>query len=115
VGTKILRARVDAYGGRLESGLAAYFGAVDALGNPTDGTDLTGTSGKRYVAEVLGAAESFKQLDRPGEIADPDFAQYAPKTGTWREAATNLKGIADDALAAGRKIVADAAASWGNR
>jgi soluble lytic murein transglycosylase-like protein len=115
IGTAILRAKLDAYGGRLESGLAAYFGAVDAAGNPTDATDLTGTSGKRYVAEVLGAAESFKQLDRPGEIADPDFAQYAPKTGTWREVAVNLKGIADDALATGRKIVADVAANWGNR
>jgi hypothetical protein len=115
VGTRLLRAKLDAFAGRLESGLAAYFGAVDTSGNPTDATDLTGTSGKRYVAEVLGAAHSFAQLDRPGETVDPDFVQYAPSTGTWREAAVNLKGIADDALATGRKIVADAAASWGTR
>jgi hypothetical protein len=35
--------------------------------------------------------------------------------GTWREAAINLKGVADDALSAGRKIVADTTATWGTR
>jgi hypothetical protein len=46
---------------------------------------------------------------------DPGFVEYAPTSGTWREAAINLKGIADDALGAGRKIVAEVAASWGAR
>jgi hypothetical protein len=123
VGCQVLRAKLDTFGGRLESGLAAYFGAVDAAGNPTDGKDLTGTTGKEYVAEVLGAAASFTDLDPlVGAVADPDFRQYAPGTGTWREAAVNLKGIADDALAAGRKVRGiveqagqDAAAAWGTR
>lgn len=125
VGCRILRAKIDAYGGRIESGLAAYFGAVDASGNPTDGHDVTGTTGKQYVAEVLGAAGQFADLDAEtespaGALADPDFRQYAPRTGTWREAAINLKGIADKALASGREIVADltacadrAVAEWG--
>jgi hypothetical protein len=127
VGCRLLRAKIDAFGGRIESGLAAYFGAVDASGNPTDGHDVTGTTGKQYVAEVLGAAGQFADLDAGqgasgGPLADPDFRQYAPQTGTWREAAINLKGIADRALASGREIVADltacanrAVARWGGQ
>jgi hypothetical protein len=53
---------------------------------------------------------------------DPDFASYAPSTGTWREAAGNLKGVADDALAAGRALNAritalatEAAGLWHGR
>ncbi len=129
VGCRILKAKLDAYGDRVESGLAAYFGAVDAAGNPTPATDATGTSGVQYVAEVKGAAARFEDLDRladgrvnaPGSgiagggPADSDFAQYAPTTGTWREACINLKGVADDALAAGRRIVADATATWHGR
>jgi hypothetical protein len=38
-------------------------------------------------------------------MVDADFRSYAPQTGTWREAATNLKGVADDALATGRALV----------
>jgi soluble lytic murein transglycosylase-like protein len=116
VGTRLLREKIDAFGGRIESGLAAYFGAVDAAGNPTAATDATGTSGVHYVAEVSAAAEAFAQLDASSSsTVDPDFATYAPKTGTWREAAINLKGVADDALATGRKIVADSATTWGSR
>jgi hypothetical protein len=123
VGTRILREKLNTFGGRLESGLAAYFGAVDSIGNPTSGSDLTGTTGVQYVAEVKGAAASFGDLDgvvsSPGAAdsarADADFLAYAPKTGTWREAAINLKGVADDALTAGRKIVADGAATWAGR
>ncbi|HEX5417742.1 MAG TPA: lytic transglycosylase domain-containing protein [Chloroflexota bacterium] len=123
VGCRVLRAKIDAFGGRLESGLAAYFGAVDQDGNPTDATDLTGTSGKKYVALVLASAERFGELDaedggKDGSPCDPDFQQYAPRTGTWREAATNLKGIADDALAAGRKgrqLAEQIASGWGTR
>jgi hypothetical protein len=110
VGCRMLRAKIDSYGGRIESGLAAYFGAVDAQGNPTDGTDVTGTTGKQYVADVLGAQRQYLDLDPvagSGAPADPDFQQYAPRTGTWREAAVNLKGIADKALSTGREIVAD--------
>ena len=131
VGCRILRQKIDAYGGRLESGLAAYFGAVDAAGNPTDGHDLTGTTGKQYVAEVRSAAQHFAELDHmttpgtgdsAGALADDDFKQYAPQTGTWREACINLKGIADKALRSGREIVADltacadhAVAEWGGQ
>lgn len=127
VGCRLLRAKIDAFGGRIESGLAAYFGAVDAAGNPTNGHDVTGTTGRQYVAEVLGAAGQFADLDvgqgaSGGPLADPDFRQYAPHTGTWREAAINLKGIADRALASGREIVADltactdrAVAEWGGQ
>jgi hypothetical protein len=123
VGCGILRKNLDAYGGRLASALAAYFGAVDSAGNPTSGSDLTGTTGVRYVDEVEAAAKSFGELDAkeaPAPVpvhlaADPDFATYAPNTGTWREACTNLKGIADDALGAGRKMLSDCAATWGTR
>lgn len=108
-GCAMLQQKIAAFGGRTESGVAAYFGAVDAAGNPTDATDLTGTSGKRYVAEVLAAQQQFLNLDATPALgpaqADPDFAQYAPATGAWREAAINLKGIADQALARGRKLV----------
>ncbi|MGH2459111.1 MAG: hypothetical protein ACRDIY_09620, partial [Chloroflexota bacterium] len=101
------------------SGLAAYFGAVDAAGNPTQGSDLTGTTGVAYVADVLGAAKQFEDLDglvvAGGGPADPDFAQYAPGTGTWREACVNLKGVADDALEAGRRVVSGAMATWHGR
>jgi hypothetical protein len=121
VGCRILREKIDAFGGRVDSGLAAYFGAIDANGNPTDGTDVTGTSGKKYVAEVLDAAQTYADLDAPARV-DPDFAQYAPQTGTWREAAVNLKGIADRALASGRELVAiarkalaEAEESWGSQ
>lgn len=51
-------------------------------------------------------------------MADADFRSWAPRTGSWREAAVNLKGIADDALTTGRKMrdgVAAAAALWGTR
>lgn len=143
VGCRILRAKLDAFGGRIESGLAAYFGAVDAQGNPTDGQDLTGTTGREYVAAVLGAVATYHDLDSvttpatpgPGPAqgaprtpgpggtpADDDFKQYAPQTGTWREACVNLKGIADHALESGRRIVADVeqlaaavAARWGGQ
>lgn len=127
VGCRILREKIDAYGGRVESGLAAYFGAVDAAGNPTTASDLTGTTGVQYVAEVLGAAKQFVDLDEGDggaglPRADPDFARYAPGTGTWREACVNLKGIADHALASGRQIVADvraaaaaAESTWGGQ
>lgn len=118
VGCRILREKLDAFGGRIDSALAAYFGAVDARGNPTAAADLTGTSGVQYVADVEGAAKQFADLDAEasgGGPADPDFAKYAPGTGTWREACINLKGVADDALAAGRKIVADAAETWHGR
>lgn len=121
VGTALLRSKMDHYGGRLDSGLAAYFGAVDSAGNPTGGSDLTGTTGIRYVAEIHAAAASFVELDVSvapvfggGEV-DAGFVAYAGASGTWREAAINLKGIADDALGAGRKIVAEVAASWGAR
>jgi hypothetical protein len=70
------------------------------------------------VALVEGAARQFADLDGAAAVGtevDPDFTAYAPHTGTWREAAINLKGIADDALSAGRKIVAEAAATWGAR
>lgn len=142
VGCRILGQKLDAFSGRLASGLAAYFGAVDANGNPTDGTDLTGTSGKRYVALVTGAAAQYQDLDQTtaGELssgsgpsggstdaaksppADADFLAYAPSTGTWREAAINLKGIADRALASGRALVvlahkhaADVDGAWGGQ
>jgi soluble lytic murein transglycosylase-like protein len=123
VGCEILRAKLDVYGDRLDSGLAAYFGVVDSQGNPTDATDLTGTSGTRYVQLVEDAAKVFADLDAAAaSLADPDFRSYAPQTGTWREAAVNLKGVADDALARGRqlvKLVDDAASTaaglWGGR
>lgn len=67
-----------------------------------------------WAAHVLSEGQ-VSELEKRVQRADPDFARYAPKTGTWREACINLKGIADDALAAGRKIVADAAATWGTR
>lgn len=116
VGMGMLRSKMDAFGGRLDSGLAAYFGAVDEAGNPTDGTDLTGTTGKRYVELIHDAATNFLDLDTPlAAEVDDSFRSYAPHSGTWREAAINLKGIADDALETGRRIVADSAATWGAR
>jgi hypothetical protein len=124
VGCALLRSKLDRFGGRLESGLAAYFGAVDEAGNPTGGSDLTGTTGVHYVALVLGSARGFADLDSasptapapvPGVEVDDGFRAYAPSSGTWREAAINLKGIADDALAAGRRIIAVSAATWGER
>lgn len=54
----------------------------------------------------------------PPAGVDADFSQYAPKSGTWREACENLKGIADDALEAGRKVSAAAKLAgelWGGR
>lgn len=51
-------------------------------------------------------------------MADGDFLPWAPKTGRWREAAVNLKGIADDALECGRKVrdgVEAAVSLWGIR
>jgi hypothetical protein len=51
-------------------------------------------------------------------LADPDFRAYAPRSGTWREACANLKGVADDALETGRKLAAlagQAAGIWGTR
>ena len=140
VGCRLLRAKIDAFGGRLDSGLAAYFGAVDKDGNPTDATDLTGTSGKKYVALVEASAARFVDLDSAGSgdkgsgvggnassasgstdpqpLCDADFQQYAPKTGSWREAAINLKGIADDALTAGRtsrRLAQQVVDGWGTR
>ncbi len=50
--------------------------------------------------------------------ADSDFVVYAPKTGTWREVAVNLKGVCDDALNTGRKLrdlAEQAVQAWGNR
>lgn len=125
VGCALLAAKTAAYGGRLESGLAAYFGAVDSAGNPTGGSDLTGTTGIQYVAEVIGASHRFAALDElvdtTGAAAvvvevDPSYRQYAPRSGTWREAAINLKGIADQALARGRSVASAASAAavlWG--
>lgn len=78
---------------------------------------------ERYGGAAIWAAhvlteEQVSELEKAAvqaARADADFARYAPRTGTWREACVNLKGIADDALAAGRKVVADAAATWGTR
>lgn len=38
----------------------------------------------------------------------PDWAQYAPQAGTWVEVASNLRGVATDALETGRKLRDDA-------
>lgn len=40
--------------------------------------------------------------------ADDDFRQYAPNTGEWREAASNLLGVCNDALETGRRLRDDA-------
>jgi hypothetical protein len=56
-------------------------------------------------------------LEDPDVATGAEFLVYAPQSGSWREAATNLKGIADDALARGRavvKVVGDAAAEASN-
>ena len=56
-------------------------------------------------------------LEDPDVATGAEFLAYAPQSGSWREAATNLKGIADDALARGRavvKVVGDAAAEASN-
>lgn len=62
----------------------------------------------RYGGASIWAAHTINALQEAAlatdSLADADFKQYAPNTGTWREVAVNLKGICDDALATGRKI-----------
>ncbi len=99
-GCRILRAGWDRYG-TTAGMLAAYYGAVDASGRPTTATDGSGIDGWGYVRRVEQAALAYAEWD---QVADPDFRQYAPSTGTWREAAINLKGVADDALETGRAL-----------
>jgi len=92
-----LRARWDTQAGML----AAYFGAIDGNGRPNDSSDGSGVDGWGYVMLVEQAAMRYYGLN---SRVDSDYAQYAPHTHTWREAAENLKGIATDALEAGRRL-----------
>lgn len=81
--------------------LAAYYGAIDAAGRPTAAHDGSGVDGWGYVARVEGNALDYLAMDG---LADEDYRQYAPLSGEWREVADNLKGVCDDALAAGRTM-----------
>lgn len=102
--------------------LAAYFGAVGNDGRPNSASDGSGVDGWGYVRAVEAAALEYQALD---QHADKDYVHYAPLSGQWREVATNLKGVCDDALAAGRRLKADlemtadaakrSADRWGNR
>lgn len=99
-GCRILRDGWTRYG-TTAGMLAAYYGAVDDQGRPTDADDGSGVTGWEYVWRVEQAAMLYWGWDL---TADPDFRQYAPLSGAWREAAINLKGVADDALATGRRL-----------
>jgi hypothetical protein len=92
-GCSILRSMLDRYQNRA-CALAAYCGALRG-GLPTE-------TGWAYVNAVERAASKFLHLS----ACDEDFSEYAPLSGTWREAATNLKGIATAALERGRLLQA---------
>lgn len=84
--------------------LASYFGACDSNGIPNDASDGSGVDGWGYVRLVERAAVAYREID---QRADPDFAQYAPHSGGWREAIINVRGVADDALETGRGLKDD--------
>lgn len=102
--------------------LAAYYGAANQDGTPNSATDGSSVDGWGYVRRVEAAALEYLELD---QWADPDFLQYTVASGTWRDAATNLLGVATDALATGRQMRDDlrgiagmagaAADRWGMR
>lgn len=102
--------------------LAAYYGAISADGRPNAATDGSSVDGWEYVRRVETAAMEYRDLD---QRADHDFIAWAAQSGTWREAATNLLGVATDALQTGRRLKADfemvadaalkSAARWGSR
>lgn len=79
---------------------------------------LHGAGGARgATAGVGGGPRAASSAPAVAEV-DADFRQYAPALGTWREACENLKGIADDALATGRKVAEAAKLAgelWGTR
>jgi GH25 family lysozyme M1 (1,4-beta-N-acetylmuramidase) len=102
-------------------------GAVPGIGGVVDLDWFMGTAaelpgfGRVGPVPVPGPAPVPAPAPAPAP-ADADFREYAPLSGSWREAATNLKGVADDALARGRavvKVAGDAAAAasgvWGGR
>lgn len=91
------RARI----GHQAGALAAYYGAADADGRPNATTDGSGADGWEYVRRVERAALGYLDVD---QWADADFQQYAPLGGGWREAATNLRGIASDLIRRCRQV-----------
>ena len=102
--------------------LAAYYGAIDDQGHPSTATDGSGVDGWGYVRAVEAAALRYLSLD---QAATAEYREWAPLTGGWLEAAANLRGIATDALEAGRHLqttlrwlsteAATAAEAWGKR
>jgi GH25 family lysozyme M1 (1,4-beta-N-acetylmuramidase) len=103
-------------------------GVVPGIGGVVDLDWFLGTAdelrryGSGYVPPVVPPVGPEPVPVPSGARADAEFLAYAPQSGSWREAATNLRGIADDALERGRavvKVVGDAAAAaatgWGGR
>ena len=91
------RARI----GHQAGALAAYYGAADADGRPNATHDGSGADGWEYVRRVEAAALDYLDVD---QWADADFQQYAPLGGGWREAAVNLRGVADDLVRRCRQV-----------
>lgn len=91
-GCQILGELMRARGNRAAA-LASYYGGI-YLNRPTE-------DGWRYVNMVEGAALRYLSWDLAANSA---FAEYAPGTHLWPEAAENLKGIATQALESGRAL-----------
>lgn len=100
--------------GQQAGALAAYYGACDAEGRPTEAHDGSGATGWEYVRLVEGKAVRFVDLDlwAPPEIRAGGWGD------DWPMIFGNVRGVADSALPAGRQMKALAeqiVALWGSR
>jgi len=91
-GCKILSTLYERYDS-LDMALAAYNGAYQG------GRIIP--AGWEYIRKVHLASKKYYYLSPCQE----DFLEYAPHSGTWREAAIVLKGISSTALERGREVV----------
>lgn len=78
-GTKILADNYRRWGD-WDRAAAAYFGAIDDKGNITDATDVTGTSGSKYVQLFRGAASKYSAPAQPKPAPQSSAAPPAQVT-----------------------------------
>lgn len=81
-GTQLLAQNYDKYRD-WNKAAAAYFGAVDANGNPTTSTDATGTNGMQYVQKFNDARALYQAVNSPPKTQWQQVAeaQMADLTG----------------------------------
>lgn len=72
-GAEIVKANYQRYGNWL-SAAAAYFGAVDQYGNPTDAQDAGGMDGKRYAHAFAHNADKYGGAPELGVVAKPNYS-----------------------------------------